>query len=44
MKLPADYVDLLRLLLRAEAEFVVVGGWAVAAAVLEGPGRANEDD
>ena len=40
MKLPPDYVDLLRLLLRAEAEFVVVGGWAVAA---HGHGRATDD-
>lgn len=40
MKLPPDYVDLLRALLHESAEFVVVGGWAVAA---HGHGRTTDD-
>lgn len=40
LQLPQDYVDLLRELLEAEAEFVLVGGWAVA---VHGHGRATDD-
>jgi hypothetical protein len=40
LKLPHDYSDLLLELLDAGAEFVVVGGWAVA---VHGHGRATDD-
>ncbi len=40
LDLPQDYVDLLIELLDAEAEFVVIGGWAVA---VHGHGRATDD-
>jgi len=40
LDLPADYADLLLALLDARAEFVVVGGWAVA---VHGHARATDD-
>jgi hypothetical protein len=40
LDLPQDYSDLLLELLDAGAEFVVVGGWAVA---VHGHGRATDD-
>jgi hypothetical protein len=40
LDLPQDYVDLLLELLDTGAEFVVVGGWAVA---VHGHGRATDD-
>lgn len=40
LELPQDYSDLLLELLDAGAEFVVVGGWAVA---VHGHGRATDD-
>jgi hypothetical protein len=40
LELPEDYSDLLLELLDAGAEFVVVGGWAVA---VHGHGRATDD-
>jgi hypothetical protein len=40
LDLPQDYVDLLLELLEASAEFVVIGGWAVA---VHGHGRATDD-
>lgn len=40
LSLPADYADLLLELLDANAEFVVVGGWAVA---VHGHARATDD-
>jgi predicted nucleotidyltransferase len=40
LDLPQDYTDLLHELLDAGAEFVVVGGWAVA---VHGHGRATDD-
>ncbi len=40
LELPQDYTDLLLELLDARAEFVVVGGWAVA---VHGHGRATDD-
>jgi hypothetical protein len=40
LSLPADYADLLLELLDAHAEFVVVGGWAVA---VHGHARATDD-
>jgi len=40
LRLPQDYEDLLRELVAAGAEFVVVGGWAVA---VHGHGRSTDD-
>jgi hypothetical protein len=40
LELPQEYSDLLLELLDASAEFVVVGGWAVA---VHGHGRATDD-
>lgn len=40
LALPQDYADLLRALVEADAEFVLVGGWAVA---VHGHGRATDD-
>jgi hypothetical protein len=40
LDLPQDYVDVLLELLDASAEFVVIGGWAVA---VHGHGRATDD-
>jgi predicted nucleotidyltransferase len=40
LELPQDYVDLLRELVDAHAQFVLVGGWAVA---VHGHGRATDD-
>lgn len=40
LQLPADYEDLLVALVTRGADFVVVGGWAVA---LHGHGRATDD-
>jgi hypothetical protein len=40
LDLPQDYSDLLLELLNAGAEFVVIGGWAVA---VHGHGRATDD-
>lgn len=40
LTLHEDYEDLIRALIDADAEFVIVGGWAVAA---HGHGRATDD-
>lgn len=40
ISLPDDYVDLLRELVAADVEFLLIGGWAVAA---HGYGRATDD-
>lgn len=40
LALPQDYADLLRELVEGEAEFLLVGGWAVA---VHGHGRATDD-
>jgi predicted nucleotidyltransferase len=40
LHLPTDYADLLRAFLREQVEFVLIGGWAVAA---HGHGRATDD-
>jgi hypothetical protein len=40
LSLPSDYEDLLRELVEAEVEFLLVGGWAVA---VHGHGRATDD-
>lgn len=40
LHLPQDYEDLLRELVTAKVEFVLVGGWAVA---VHGHGRATDD-
>jgi len=40
LRLPPDYADLLRELDEARAEYVLVGGWAVA---VHGHGRATDD-
>jgi len=40
LDLPQDYEDLLRELVDAEVEFLLIGGWAVA---VHGHGRATDD-
>lgn len=40
LDLPQDYQDLLRELVEAEVDFLLVGGWAVA---VHGHGRATDD-